>query len=100
MADPDWIGNPVEAAWWQLDGTAVAYQQKRVGSTIRDRIVLDLGSGESHIADAAEAATLDPATVVFDRAHQRALFVSRPEERRVGQDGASTGRSSGWPCNK
>src|SRR3546814_8030221 len=20
MADPDWIGNPVEAAWWQLDG--------------------------------------------------------------------------------
>src|SRR3546814_7554685 len=49
MADPDWIGNPVEAAWWQLDGTAVAYQQKRVGSTIRDRIVLDLEIGRAHV---------------------------------------------------
>jgi hypothetical protein len=25
MADPAWIGQPVENAWWQLDGSAVIY---------------------------------------------------------------------------
>ncbi len=75
MADPDWIGNPVEAAWWQLDGNTVTYQQKRTGSTIRDRIVLDLASGNSAVAAPAQDAALDPANPVFDRAHQRAVFV-------------------------
>jgi len=75
MADPDWIGNPVEAAWWQLDGKAVTWQQKRTGSTIRDRIVLDLASGNSAVAAPAQDAALDPANPVFDRAHQRAVFV-------------------------
>jgi len=75
MADPDWIGNPVEAAWWQLDGQHVAYQQKREGSAIRDRVVLDLANGSSAVAAAAQHATLDPADVVFDRRRQRAIFV-------------------------
>jgi dipeptidyl aminopeptidase/acylaminoacyl peptidase len=75
MADPDWIGNPVEAVWWQLDGNTLTYQQKQNGSTLRNRIVLDLASGTSRVAAPAQEATLDPASVVFDRARQRALFV-------------------------
>ena len=36
MADPDWIGPPVEQAWWSWDGQRAYYQLKRDGATIRD----------------------------------------------------------------
>lgn len=75
MADPDWIGNPVEALWWQLDGGALVYRQKRVGSTLRDLLSIDLASGAATRADAAGQAALDTAMPVFDREHQRALIV-------------------------
>ena len=35
MADPDWIGTPVEAAWWGWNGQ-LYYKQKRLGSPLRD----------------------------------------------------------------
>jgi hypothetical protein len=36
MAHPDWIGPPVESAWWALDGQRVHYTLKREGSPVRD----------------------------------------------------------------
>ena len=36
MAHPDWIGTPVETAWWSWDGKQVFYKQKRIGSQLRD----------------------------------------------------------------
>ena len=36
MADPDWIGPPVESVWWRWDGKAAYYQRKREGANIRD----------------------------------------------------------------
>lgn len=36
MADPDWIGNGIEQAWWRWDSQAVEYTRKREGATIRD----------------------------------------------------------------
>ena len=36
MAHPDWIGPPVEAAWWSLDGQRALYTLKRAGSPVRD----------------------------------------------------------------
>lgn len=75
MADPDWIGNPVEALWWQLDGSAVLYRQKRPGSTLRDLVSIDLASGEQTRIDAAGQALLEAAKPVFDRDRRRALMV-------------------------
>ena len=40
MADPDWIGAPVESAWWQLDGSGYWYRAKRKGSTLRDTFAI------------------------------------------------------------
>ena len=40
MADPDWIGPPVEAAWWQLDDGGYFYRTKRQGSTLRDTFAM------------------------------------------------------------
>ena len=31
MAHPDWIGSPVESAWWSLDGKQAHYLLKRAG---------------------------------------------------------------------
>src|SRR5690606_7229742 len=36
MADPDWIGAPVERMWWSWDGATAYYVAKRSGSSVRD----------------------------------------------------------------
>ncbi|HRQ34684.1 MAG TPA: prolyl oligopeptidase family serine peptidase [Chiayiivirga sp.] len=75
MADPDWIGAPVERAWWALDGKSVLHEQKRVGSPLRDLHVTALKDGASRVAGDAERAGLDAADAVFDLRRERALFV-------------------------
>lgn len=75
MADPDWIGVPVERAWWALDGKSVLHEQKRIGSPLRDLHVTTLGDGASRVASDAERAGLDAADAVFDLRRERALFV-------------------------
>ncbi|MEO0365628.1 MAG: S9 family peptidase [Pseudomonadota bacterium] len=37
MADPDWIGNPPEQAYWSDDSQSVFYEVKRPGEAIRDQ---------------------------------------------------------------
>ncbi|MBL39564.1 MAG: S9 family peptidase [Xanthomonadales bacterium] len=75
MQDPDWIGPPVEQAWWQLDGSAYFYRVKRSGSDIRDTWRVDLDDGEtSRLAAKAESET-DAADPVFDALRSRALSV-------------------------
>ena len=44
MADPDWIGPPVEDAWWRWDGQAAQYTLKRNGATS----VLEVGCGDGN----------------------------------------------------
>ena len=75
MADPDWIGPPVEGAYWALDGKAIHYQLKRDGSLLRDDYTLDPATGTSRATADAELARLDAAAPVFDRERRRALFV-------------------------
>ena len=36
MQDPDWIGPPVEAAWWQFGDDSYAYQTKAQGNDMRE----------------------------------------------------------------
>ena len=40
MADPDWIGPSVDAAWWRWDGTSAYYMLKRKGAKQVRAIVL------------------------------------------------------------
>lgn len=75
MADPDWIGPPVENAFWSLDGSSAAYQLKRVGSPLRDTYSVDIVSGVSTQVEDAQLAALDAANPVYDRARRRAVFV-------------------------
>jgi dipeptidyl aminopeptidase/acylaminoacyl peptidase len=71
MANPDWIGNPVEAAWWNWDGKQVLYKQKRAGSPVRD--IWEAGGGKIRQVSDAELAKLDSPNLIYNRARTRAI---------------------------
>ncbi|MGY0505885.1 prolyl oligopeptidase family serine peptidase [Luteimonas sp. e5] len=75
MADPDWIGPGVEAAWWRWDGQAIDFNLKRSDSDIRDsyRVGID-GAAMSRLDDAARA-TLDAPNPVYSADRRRSAFI-------------------------
>src|SRR6476469_8507481 len=74
MADPDWIGNPVEQAWWSWDGQNAYFSQKRTGATIRDTFRVPLAGGTASKLDGAERAGIDGSDGVVDAAGTRMAF--------------------------
>ena len=75
MADPDWIGPPVERAYWSVDGRAVYYSLKQKGSNVRDLHRVDLDGGKDAIVDPAAMANADGSEATFDRTRTHAAFV-------------------------
>ncbi|WP_233198822.1 MULTISPECIES: S9 family peptidase [Luteimonas] len=75
MADPDWIGPPVEQAWWSWDGQRAFYTLKRDGATIRDTWTQALDGGTATRVEGADRADIDGGTPLFDAARTRAAFV-------------------------
>ncbi|HEY1142379.1 MAG TPA: prolyl oligopeptidase family serine peptidase [Lysobacter sp.] len=75
MADPDWIGPPVEQAWWSWDGKQVQYLLKREGATIRDTYRQPIDGGAAHKVDGVARAELDAMNPAFDTQHTRMAFV-------------------------
>ncbi len=53
MADPDWLGNKAENAYWGADNRTVFFEQKRSGSKLRDLYSVDTSDGA--IAQIAES---------------------------------------------
>lgn len=52
MADPDWLGNQPENAFWGPDNRTVYFEMKRQGSELRDLYAVD--SNDGAIAEIAE----------------------------------------------
>ncbi len=75
MADPDWIGPPVESAWWSWDSKQVEYTLKRQGSAVRDTFRQSVDGGVAQQVADDKRGTLDAAERVFDRQRQRMAFV-------------------------
>ncbi|MBY0241173.1 MAG: S9 family peptidase [Burkholderiaceae bacterium] len=75
MSHPDWIGTPVETAWWSWDGKHVYYKQKRAGSPLRDTFEAGASANVKprQISD-TELASQDSATVIYNRDHTRAIL--------------------------
>ena len=73
MAHPDWIGTPVENAWWSWDGKQVFYKQKRTGSQLRD--TFQAMPGKPRLVGDAELANMDGANVVYNRERTRAILL-------------------------
>lgn len=97
MADPDWIGPPVEDAYWSVDGRDIYFKLKRKGSSIRDLYRVAAAGGTPEKLSDAELANAD-GSPVFDRARDRAAFlrhgdvfvrdVARGTTRQVTRDDA------------
>ena len=73
MQDPDWIGPPVEQAWWRLDGNAYFYRVKRSGSDIRDVYRVAIDDGTPTRLDASASANINGPDPVYDQTQSRAL---------------------------
>jgi dipeptidyl aminopeptidase/acylaminoacyl peptidase len=77
MAHPDWIGTPVEAAWWSWDGKQVLYKQKRTGSPLRDiwQTGATAGINKARQVGDAELAKIDSPDVAYNRERTRAILL-------------------------
>jgi len=75
MAHPDWIGTPVEAAWWNWDGKQVFYKQKRSASPLRDTWSVNAGKSSSVQVKDAALSTLDSPDMLYNRERTRAIVV-------------------------
>lgn len=75
MAEPDWIGAPVETPYWAADGSAVYYALKRTGSVVRDVHRVDPAGGNDAVLTPAELAAADGNDATFDTDRRRAAFV-------------------------
>lgn len=74
MADPDWIGPPVEDEYWSVDGRAVYFKLKRDGSELHDLYRVDADGGVPVKLEDAQLASAD-GNAVFDRPHAHAAFL-------------------------
>jgi hypothetical protein len=74
MANPDWIGNPVEAAWWGWDSRQVYFKQKRAGSPLRDTFQIAAPYAAKKVDD-KQLANLDSADPVYNRDRTRAILL-------------------------
>ncbi|MFC4726627.1 S9 family peptidase [Coralloluteibacterium thermophilus] len=75
MADPDWIGPPVERAWWAWDSANVHYTLKREGSNLRDTWTQAIDAERGEVVDDAGLAAIDAARPVYDRGRTRMAYV-------------------------
>ncbi|MBS0194201.1 MAG: S9 family peptidase [Proteobacteria bacterium] len=80
MANPDWIGPPIDMAWWSWDGRQVLFPLKRDGSPehggVSDLYAVDVSGGApmARVAD-GERGKLDVINPTYDSAHRRSVFV-------------------------
>ncbi len=74
MANPDWIGHPVESPYWSVDGKDLYYGLKRDGSDVRDRYRVSADGGAPVRLDPAQLGAAD-GPAVYDRTHRHAAFV-------------------------
>lgn len=75
MADPDWIGAPVDVAWWRWDGSAAYYLRKRTGANLRDIWRVDRDGGAPVLVDDAARVDMDGGDAVVEPGGARSAFV-------------------------
>ena len=75
MAHPDWIGPPVNTAWWSWDSQRVLYELKRPASPLQDVYQQAITGGAATRVDEAAQASMDAASPVYDAARTRLAFV-------------------------
>ncbi len=74
MADPDWIGTPVERVWWAHDSQSVLFTRKRDGQPIRDIYRQALDQSQAVAQSGEQQADLD-APMILNATRTHAAFI-------------------------
>ncbi len=91
MQNPDWVGPPVESAWWQLNGGDFLYTVKRTGNSIRDQYRVSSESAMPELVVATARLNTDGPDPVISHDGRRALsIVAGSLVMRELEDGALT----------
>ena len=75
MAHPDWIGTPVESAWWSGDSQQVFFRQKLNDSPVRGVYAYDRRNGSTVRVEGNGWSAMDEAAQDIDKSRQRLLFI-------------------------
>ncbi len=75
MAHPDWIGTPVENAWWSGDSQKVLFRQKLNDSPVRGVYAYDRRTGNTVRVEGSAWSAMDEAARDIDKSRQRLLFI-------------------------
>ncbi|MGA9852859.1 MAG: prolyl oligopeptidase family serine peptidase [Gammaproteobacteria bacterium] len=75
MANPDWIGNPPERAYWGYDSRHIYYWQKRDGSQLRDLYAVAVSTDAVHKVPDNELGSVSAPGNDFNPAHTLKVFV-------------------------
>ncbi|MGH8398828.1 MAG: prolyl oligopeptidase family serine peptidase, partial [Gammaproteobacteria bacterium] len=75
MANPDWIGNPPERAYWGYDSRHIYYWQKRNDSPLRDLYAVAINSDAVHKVPDKELGSVSAPGDSFNPAHTLKVFV-------------------------
>jgi len=75
MQDPDWIGPPVESAWWLLDGSGYIFKTKTAGSVVRELSHYNTRNGSIEKLTGADLLTIDGPDPIFNRDATLALSI-------------------------
>ena len=72
MADPDWIGPPVQQPYWSVDGRSLYYRVKQKGTPMRDLHRVDVADGKDSLRRCARRWRTPTAPKPCSTAHARA----------------------------
>ncbi len=75
MAEPDWIGNSPERAWWSDDGVSIYFEKKRDGSEVRDLYVVAAAGGSARRVEDRELASASVARGDWSADRRRKVYV-------------------------
>ncbi|MCG7568679.1 prolyl oligopeptidase family serine peptidase [Pseudoalteromonas sp. CNC9-20] len=75
MADPDWIGNQPEGAFWHSDSNTVVYQQKQQGNQLRDTYTQAVGADSATKVTLAQLHTLGDDKAVYSQDNRLQAYV-------------------------
>ena len=75
MANPDWIGNPPERAYWSYDSRRIYYWQKRAGSALRDLYAATVATDAVHKVADGDLGRVSAPGDRFNSAHTFEVFV-------------------------
>jgi dipeptidyl aminopeptidase/acylaminoacyl peptidase len=75
MADPDWLGNEPQNAYWGTDNRTAYYQQKRQGSKLLDLFAVDSRDGSTSPVPESDWSKRFHSSIVYNLVGDRRAYV-------------------------